>query len=62
MNEVDFSGWDATDDNLYKIRTSSEYRRKIHWIRFIKAIKQKRWNWFTWWNIKGLLCNETKQF
>jgi|688.fasta_scaffold1235064_2 hypothetical protein len=62
MNEVDFTGWNRTDDNLYKIRTSPKYRSKIHWNRFTKAIKQKRWNWFTWWNIKGLLCNETKQF
>lgn len=62
MNEVDFSGWDRTEKHLEWIKTSPKYRRVIHWQRFTKAIKYKRWRHFTWWNIKGLLFNETKQF
>lgn len=62
MNEVDFSGWDRTEEHIEWIKTKPKYRRAIHWQRFTKAIKQKRWSWFTWWNIKGLLFNETKQF
>lgn len=61
-NEVDFSGWVRTKENLTLIKTSSKYRRNIHWQRLIIAIKQKRWSYFNWWNIKGLLLNETKQF
>ena len=62
MNEVDYTGWCRTEENLKLIKTDSKYRRKIHWLRFIKAIKHKKWNHFTWWNIKGLLLNEKKQF
>jgi hypothetical protein len=61
-NEIDFSGWIRTKENLELIKTSKKYRRAIHWQRFTKAIKYKRWYYFTWWNIKGLLFNETKQF
>lgn len=61
-DEVDFSGWVRTEENLKLIETSPKYRRSIHWQRFTKALKQKQWNYFTWWNIKGLLLNETKQF
>ena len=61
-NEIDFSGWIRTEENLKLIKTSKNYRRAIHWQRFTKAIKYKRWYYFTWWNIKGLLFNETKQF
>lgn len=62
MNEVDFSGWYRTEDNLVRIKISPKYRRSIHWQRFTKAIKYRRWSYFTWWNIKGLLFNEIKQF
>lgn len=62
MNEVDFSGWIRTKENLHLIKTNKKYRRSIHWQRFIKAIKQKRWSHFNWWDIKGLLFNQTKQF
>ena len=62
MNEIDFSGWRRDKESLKKIRINKKYRRAIHWQRFIKAIERKRWNHFTWWNIKGLLLNQKKQF
>ena len=61
-NEIDFSGWVRSKENLELIKTNPKYRKLIHWQRFKKAIKYKRWNYFTWWNIKGLLFNEKKQF
>jgi hypothetical protein len=61
-NEVDFSGWVATEKNIELIKTNSKYRRAIHLERFKKAIKQRRWSYFTWFNIRGLLLNESKQF
>ena len=62
MNEVDYTGWTRTKENLNLIRTKPKYRRSLHFQRFIKAIKYKRWDYFTWWNIKGLLFNQIEQF
>ncbi len=62
MDEVDFSGWTRTEENLKRLKKSPKYRRTLHWVRLSKAIKHKRWGWFTWWNIKGLIFNETGQF
>lgn len=62
MNEIDFSGWIRNMETLKMIRENPKYRRSIHWQRFKKALKYKRWHYFTWWNIKGLIFNETKQF
>jgi hypothetical protein len=62
MNEVDFSGWERTKENLSRIKIDPRYRRAMHWQRFTKALKQNRWNYFNWWNIKGLLFNQRDQF
>ena len=62
MNEVDYTGWTRTKENLNLIRTKPKYRRSLHFQRFIKAIKYRRWDYFTWWNIKGLLFNQIEQF
>lgn len=61
MNEVDFSGWQRTEENINRAKKSRTYRASIHWKRFFKAIKQGRWGYFSWWNLRGLLFNETKQ-
>lgn len=61
-NEVDFSGWVRTEENLQLIKTNKKYRMSIHLQRLVKAVKYRRWSYFNWWNIRGLLLNETKQF
>jgi hypothetical protein len=62
MNEVDFTGWVRTEENLKLIKENPRYRRKLHFQRFLNALKYRRWSYFTWWNIKGLIFNEIKQF
>lgn len=62
MHEVDFTGWTRTPEELEKLKDNFWYRWSLHWIRFFKATKQKRWAYFNVWNIKGLLFNQKKQF
>lgn len=61
-NEVDFSGWIRSKEHLEWIKKSPKYRITVHWQRFTKALKYRRWSYFTWFNIRGLLLNETTQF
>lgn len=60
--EVDFAGWVSSDENRARMKTDWKYRWSLHWNRFYKAIKYKNKNYWTWWNIKGLLFNQKKQF
>ena len=57
MNEVDFSGWTRSEDNLAWARVNWQYRWAIHWRRVWCALKQGRWQFFTWWNVLGVLGN-----
>ena len=61
-DEVDFTGWVRSDENLDKMENSFWHRWKLHWRRSILSVKQKRWHHFTWWNIRGLLLNQKKTF
>ena len=62
MYEVDFTGWTKDEETLEKLNNDWKYRWSLHFTRFRKAIKQRRWWYFTWWNIKGLLFNQKQQF
>ena len=62
MYEVDFTGWCRDEESLYKSKTNFWYRWGLHWKRCYEAIKQRRWHYFNYYNIKGLLFNERKQF
>lgn len=62
MYEVDFSGWTRTPEDLKKIKTNPMFRRNMHLKRFIRAITSRRYWFFNWYNIRGLIFNETDQF
>jgi hypothetical protein len=51
MYEVDFTGWTRTPEELERIKSSKTYRLKLNWIRFYKAIKYRRLDWYIFWNL-----------
>ncbi len=50
MYEVDFTGWTRTPKELEAVKNNKSYRRRLNWIRVVKAIKYHRLDW-------NLVCN-----